>query len=60
MSDEVGVYLDQDVDSGSLWKVPDRLGSGTAWICGWLNEGLRGWGNRVSWRWVGDLGEGDH
>lgn len=31
-------YLGQDTGSGTLWKGPERLGSGIAWIWGWLNE----------------------
>lgn len=42
MGEGVGVHLDQDVGSGSLWKGSDRLGSSIAWILGWLNEGLNG------------------
>ena len=49
-----GRYLGQDVGSESLWKGPATLGSSTAWIQGWLNEGLmgktpRGWGTLVPW-----------
>lgn len=29
----------KNVGSGTFWKGPERLGSGIAWIQGWLNEG---------------------